>query len=68
MLQKKKVMEFKIQLSNDNGKTWFDSHNQSSIGSYQSVKDLCDLCRMVNIAVKYRIVGRESLPWCEIKE
>lgn len=59
-------MEFKIQVSYDGGKTWIDSRNHSREGSYKSRKELCDFLRKVNIKAKYRIVGREVHPWCEI--
>lgn len=68
MPQKKQVMEFKIQVSYDGGKIWFDTIYHSLDESFKSTKELCDLCRKENTKIKYRIVGRELMPWCEIKE
>lgn len=61
-------MEFKIQLSYDDGKTWMDSRNHSREGTFKSTKELCDFYRKENIKAKYRIVWREIMPWREIKE
>lgn len=62
-------MEFKIQLSFDGGNVWFDSnYNDGAHYSFQHVKDKTDQLRAANPNYKYRIVGREILPWCEIKE
>ena len=61
-------IEFKIQLSYDDGKTWMDSKNHPSNGSFESTKEMTDFCRKNNPRAKYRIVGREIMPWCEIKE
>lgn len=68
MPQKKEVMEFKIQLSYDGGKTWMDSRNRERTNDFKAWKKLCDFCREHNPKAKYRIVGRELMPWCEIKE
>lgn len=62
-------MEFKIQLSCDDGKTWIDLrryylHNCS----FEATKKTIDLYRKESTRIKYRIVGREIMPWCEIKE
>ena len=62
-------MEFKIQLSIDGGKSWIDSnYNDGVYSSFQYVKDMADQLRAANPNYKYRIVGRELMPWCEVKE
>lgn len=66
MPQKKEVMEFKIQiLINGN---WIDTLWAKNMTNYQSVKLQVDHLRKMDKECKYRIVGREKLPWCEIKE
>lgn len=68
MPQKKEVMEFKVQVSIDGGKSWVDSNfNDGVYSSFEYVKNMADQLRAAN-PYKYRIVGRELLPWCEIKE
>lgn len=64
------MMEFKIQVS-FNGKDWEDScYNIDSLlrTNYKDVKSMIDCARAANPNFKYRIVGHELMPWCEIKE
>lgn len=69
MPQKKEVMEFKIQRSYDDGKTWVDLRRYCLPNcSFEATKKSIDLYRKESTRIKYRIVGRELMPWCEIKE
>ena len=62
-------MEFKIQLSYDDGKTWMDLRRYYLPNcSFETTKKTIDLYRKENTRIKCRIVGREIIPWCEIKE
>ena len=63
-------MEFKIQLSYDDGKTWMDLsiHPDNNL-DFEYVKGIVNRRRKMNPnGYKYRIIGREVRPWCEIKE
>ena len=62
-------MEFKVQVSIDGGKSWIDSsYDDCAYSSFKYVKDAADRLRAVNPKYKYRIIGREVHPWCEINE
>ena len=59
-------MEFKIQVSYDGGKVWYDVVNSID---FDYMKSIVNRQRKRNPDdYKYRIVGREILPWCEINE
>ena len=59
-------MEFKIQVSYDGGKVWYDGVKSID---FDYMKSIVNRQRKRNPDdYKYRIVGREILPWCEIKE
>ena len=59
-------MEFKIQVSYDDGKVWYDVVNSID---FDYMKSIVNRQRKRNPDdYKYRIVGREILPWREINE
>ena len=63
-------MEFKIQVSYDGGKVWIDLSIQPDNNlDFEYVKGIVNRRRKMNPnGYKYRIIGREVHPWCEINE
>lgn len=62
------MMELKIQESWDSGKTWVDTMNCPRSTNFDKAKEYVGTCRKCHPDCQYRIVGREIMPWCEIKE
>ena len=59
------MMEFMIQASYDGGKIWHDGIKSID---FDCIKSIVNRRRKMNPGCKCRILGREILPWCEIKE
>lgn len=59
------MMEFKIQVF-ENGE-WHNTYHDAT-SDFVFVKNKIAEYRSVHPNRKYRIIGRQLMPWCEIKE